>query len=100
MELSVKGAAISCGLIWSGCMLSCGVINMVSPSYGRRFLRMMSSLYPGFHASRTIPDVIVGTAYGFTDAAAAGALYAILYNRFAKSRRSVEQPRPSLQVTR
>ena len=100
MKLSVKAAAISCGLIWGACVLSCGVINMMTPSYGRRFLRMMSSLYPGFHASRTVPDVIVGTAYGFTDAAVAGALYAILYNRFAGSRRSVERFRPSLQVPR
>src|SRR4051812_47070099 len=83
MKLSVKGTAMSCGLIWGGCMLTVGIINLAKRSYGKRFLRMMSSMYPRFHASRTVPDVLVGAGYGFTDGAVAGALYAMLYNRLA-----------------
>ena len=83
MRLSVKATAISCGVVWGACMLTTGMINLAKRSYGRRFLRMMSSIYPGFHASRTVPDVFVGAGYGFTDGAALGALYAILYNRLA-----------------
>jgi len=83
MKLSVKATALSCGVVWGGAMLACGILNLAKKSYGRRFLKMMSSMYPGFHNSRTVPDVLVGAGYGFTDGAAAGALYATLYNRFA-----------------
>ncbi len=82
MKLSVKALAISSGLIWLGCMLTCGLINVASPRYGRRFLKLMSSVYPGFHNSRTVPDVIVGAGYGLVDGALAGALMAVLYNQF------------------
>ena len=84
MKLSVKSLAIGSGLIWSGCMLTCGLVNLAAPSYARRFLEVMSSVYPGFHNSRTIADVLVGAGYGLVDGAAAGAVLAALYNQFAE----------------
>ncbi len=83
MTLSVKALAITSGLIWGGCMLTCGGINLAAPSYGKRFLKLMSSVYPGFHNSRTVADVLTGAGYGFVDGAVAGALVAAIYNRFA-----------------
>ena len=70
MKLSIKAMAITSGILWGGCMLTFGVANLSSPSYGRTFLRVMSSIYPGFHDSRTVPDVLVGAGYGFVDGAA------------------------------
>jgi hypothetical protein len=86
MRLSVKATAISSGLLWGGCMLTCGVINLAKRSYARPFLRMMSSIYPGFHNSRTLPDVLVGTAYGIADGAAVGAVFAAVYNQFTETK--------------
>jgi len=44
----------------------------------------MSSVYPGYHATRSIVEVIVGTLYGVVDGLVGGAGFAWLYNRFAK----------------
>jgi len=83
MKLSVKALAITSGLIWGGCVLTCGLVNLAQPAYGRPFLRLMSSVYPGFHNSRSWRDVLVGTGYGLVDGAAGGALAAALYNQLA-----------------
>lgn len=83
MRLSVKSLAITAGLLWGGCLLVVGLLNLVSAPYGAGFLHGMSSIYPGFHASRTLPDVLVGTGYALVDGAIAGALFGWLYNAFA-----------------
>ena len=88
MKLSVKALAITSGLVWGGCMLTCGLIGLAKPGYARQFLKAMSSVYPGFHNSQTLPDVLVGTGYGIVDGALGGALVAALYNQLTGSRGS------------
>jgi hypothetical protein len=83
MKLSLKALAITSGLVWSGGILACGLINLAAPRYGKGFLKVMSSVYPGFHNARTAPDVLVGAGYGFVDGAVSGALVAALYNWLA-----------------
>ena len=41
---------------------------------------MTSSVYPWFHASRSIGNVIIGTVDGLIDGAIAGLIFALLYN--------------------
>jgi hypothetical protein len=48
------------------------------------FLRTVASVYPGYHATRSIAEVIVGTLYGTVDGLIGGAIFAWLYNEFAK----------------
>lgn len=84
-RLSMKVMAIVPALLWGGCMLFVGLINMGAPSYGGDFLRMMSSVYPGFHDTRTAAEVVIGTIYGLVDGAIAGVLFAWLYNLIAGS---------------
>ena len=83
MKLSVKALALTSGLVWGGAMLTCGLVNLAARPYGRRFLELMSSVYPGFHNSRTLGDVLVGAGYGFVDGAVGGAVMAAIYNQFA-----------------
>jgi hypothetical protein len=85
MRLSVKGLAIACALLWGGCILFVGVINLIRPEYGASFLRGMSSVYPWFHGSGSFGDVLIGTVEGLADGAVGGALLAWLYNLSAKS---------------
>jgi len=80
MRLSVKALAISAGLLWGGGILFVGLINLAASSYGTSFLQMASSIYPGFHNSRTFLDVLVGTGYGLVDGAIAGLIFGWLYN--------------------
>jgi hypothetical protein len=44
----------------------------------------MSSVYPGYHAARSVAEVVVGTLYGVVDGLVGGAIFAWLYNQFAK----------------
>ncbi len=83
MKLSVRALATAMSLLWGGGVLLVGLGNLVSPSYGSAFLQMVSSVYPGFHASGTLADVIVGTIYALVDGAIGGLVFAWLYNVFA-----------------
>lgn len=84
MQLSIKGAAIAGGILWGGGVLITGLLNLANASYAVAFLQVMSSLYPGFHASHTFGDVIVGTLYGLLDGGVAGLILAWLYNAFSR----------------
>jgi hypothetical protein len=83
MRLSSKALAIASGILWGGCLLTVGFINLAVPSYGAAFLHGMSSVYPGFHFSRTVADVLVSGGYGLVDGAIGGFLFGWLYNLFA-----------------
>ena len=78
-----KALTGSAAILWGACMLIVGLINLRAPAYGADFLHMMSSLYPGFHDSRTLWDVIVGTLYGLVDGAIAGYVFSTLYRWFS-----------------
>jgi hypothetical protein len=84
MKLSVKGMAIAGALMWGIlAVFGVGMLNVVWPSYGREFLQVVASIYPGYHAVPSYGQVIVGTLYALVDGAVGGAIFAWLYNRFA-----------------
>jgi hypothetical protein len=74
-----KALASASAVVLGACMLLVGLVNLRFPSYGGEFLHIMSSVYPGFHASRTIGDVLVGTIYGIVDGAILGYIFSSLY---------------------
>ena len=85
MKLNVRAFAFVCAILWGGAILLTGLANLVWPGYGRAFLDVMASVYPGYHATRDFTQVIVGTLYGVLDAGIGGALAASMYNWFAGS---------------
>ncbi len=80
--LSVKGLALTGGILWAGCVLLVGVANLVWPSYGVAFLEIARSLYPGYANTAGFGGVIVGMLYALLDGAILGAVFAWLYNTF------------------
>jgi hypothetical protein len=85
MKLSVKGLALASAILWGVAMLGMGLANLIWANYGQQFLQTMASVYVGYHATRSIAEVIVGTLYGFVDGLIGGAVLAWLYNQFVKS---------------
>ncbi len=83
MKLDVKAMAFTVGLVWGAAMLLAGVAYVISGGYGEAFLDVMASVYPGYQATSSFGDVIVGTLYGLLDGAVGGAVIAWLYNRLA-----------------
>jgi hypothetical protein len=86
MKFSVKGLALASGIIWGVAMLGMGLANLGWSNYGQQFLQTMASVYPGYHATRSIQEVIIGTLYGAVDGFIGGAVFAWLYNQFAAPR--------------
>ena len=85
MKLSVKGMAIAAGIMWGLAVFLTGCVNLCWPSYGQEFLRLLASIYPGYHATGSFGQVIVGTLYGLVDGSVAGAVFALIYNRLAQA---------------
>jgi len=83
MQLSVKGMAVACGVLWGVCVVLLGVANLVLPGYGRAVLDLAASIYPGYDPGGGPGGVIVGGLYSLVDGAAGGAIFAWLYNRAA-----------------
>ena len=86
MKFSIKGLALASGILWGVAMLGMGLANLIWGSYGQQFLQMMASVYPGYHATRSVAEVVAGTLYGIVDGLIGGAVFAWLYNKFAGSR--------------
>ena len=81
MKLDVRAAATASALLWSGAVLIVGIANVIRPRYGKDFLELLASIYPGYKARPKLSQVAVGTACAVVDGAVGGALCAWLYNR-------------------
>ncbi len=84
MTLNTKALALTSAILWGLAMLVMSLANLIWGNYGQHFLQIMSSVYPGYHATRNIAEVIVGTLYGAVDGLVGGAVFAWLYNQFAR----------------
>lgn len=89
MRLNVMAFTMAVTLLWSGAIFFVGLANLYWPPYGRVFLELAASVYPGYHADPCLESVIVGTLYGVVDGVVGGALFGWLYNsltgRFSKT---------------
>ena len=72
-------------LLWGGGLLVVSLLNLIWSGYGQSFLDAMSSIYPGYHATRSIAEVVIVTVYGTADGFIGGAVFGWLYNRLAKA---------------
>ena len=82
MKLNVTALAMATGVLWAAAMLLVAVANIAWPTYGQEFLQAVASVYPGYKATPSFGQAIIGALYGLVDAAAAGAIFAWLYNVF------------------
>jgi len=85
MKLDIKALALASAILWGFvAMFLVGIANLIWPSYGHEFLKVMASIYSGYDAGASIGQVIIGTLYGLVDGAVGGALFAWLYNCFVR----------------
>ncbi len=83
MKLSVGAFGLAVGIIWGAGLLVVGLLNLAYPSYGLALLHMAASVYPGYHASGAIGDLVIGVLYAFVDGVVCALILALLYNMFA-----------------
>ena len=84
MKLNTKALALASAILWGLAMLLVSLANLIWGTYGQQFLQTTSSVYPGYHPTRSIAEVVIGTLYGAVDGLIAGAVFAWLYNQFVK----------------
>lgn len=84
MRLNILAFAVTTGLLWGGALFMVAVAALIWPGYGRAFLELAASLYPGYQPVDTFGLVITGTLYGVVDGSAGGALFAWLYNTLSR----------------
>ena len=82
MKLNLKALALASGILWGAAVLITGVANLIWPGYAGKFLEIVASIYPGFKATRSFGDVIVGAVYALVDGAITGLVFGWLYNLF------------------
>ena len=82
MKFDVKALALTAGLFWGVAILIVALANLIWPPYGRAFLDLSASIYPGYRPGTGFGSVITGTLYALVDGAICGALFAWIYNLF------------------
>jgi hypothetical protein len=83
MKLNLRAFVFTVGILWAGALFLTGLMNLLCSGYGDPFLRMIASLYPGYHAAGTFGDLIVGTLYALVDGLISGLVFGGLYNVLA-----------------
>lgn len=88
MKLNLKALSVALAILWAGAVFIVGLANLIWPTYGQAFLKMLASIYPGYHAAGTFGDMIAGSLYALVDGAIAGLIFGWLYNLIAGNRNS------------
>jgi hypothetical protein len=80
MKFNIGALSLTIGLFWGGSIFVVGLADLAWPGYGREFLELAASIYPGYRAVATFGQVVVGMLYGLVDGAIGGAVFGWLYN--------------------
>jgi hypothetical protein len=84
MRFNVNALTVTAGIFWGGAILIVGLANIIWPGYGRAFLEVVGSIYPGYYAQPRIGQVVIAALYGIVDGAIGGFLFAWIYNSVAR----------------
>ncbi|UCF55998.1 MAG: bacteriophage holin [Deltaproteobacteria bacterium] len=82
MKFNLKALAMTAGILWALAVFLVGVLNLIWSGYGVAFLQLIASIYPGYHATSSLGDLIVGALYALVDGAICGLVFGWLYNVF------------------
>jgi hypothetical protein len=80
MRINVIALSATAALFWGAAILVVASANLIWPAYGRAFLELAASMYPGYHPRPAIGSIVTGTLYGLVDGAIAGAIFGWIYN--------------------
>ncbi len=92
MKLAAIPFALAAAVLWGGAVLLCAVANLIWPGYAADFLRLIDSIYPGYHFNHTGISVVVATGYALVDGLVGGFVLAVLYNLFACKGKQEQPP--------
>lgn len=82
MRLNLKALSFSFGIVWAGAVFLTTLLS-VPTGYGRGFLELLSSIYPGY--SVTWAGSVIGLVYAFVDGFICALIFGVIYNAFASA---------------
>jgi hypothetical protein len=85
MKLNIKALALAGAIFWGVSVLLVGMANLIWVGYAQRFLEGLASIYPGYHATRSLAEVVVVTLYAAVDGVIGGIVFGGLYNLLCKA---------------
>jgi hypothetical protein len=89
MKFDVIRFGCAVASIWGLIILSAGVANLLWPAYGVEFLKLIDSIYPGYHFGQSgFGGVLVATLYAIIDAWVIGIVFAWFYNLIIRKKRA------------
>lgn len=89
MKFEVIRFGCAVASIWGLFVLGVGTANLLFPAYGVEFMKVIGSIYPGYHFGEWgFGGVIVATLYAILDAWVIGVIFALIYNKFTKKKRA------------
>ena len=80
MRFNVTALALAVGLTWGAAIFLVAAANLIWPGFGRAFLEILASVYPGFRPGTGAGSTVTGALYGLVDGVIGGAVFAWLYN--------------------
>jgi hypothetical protein len=92
MKLSLRAFSITAGILWCAVVLLVGLANHAWPPYGRAFLDLAASIYPGYVVSEQLVSVFIGAGYALVDGLVGGLIFACLYNCIASCCKTCDKP--------
>lgn len=85
MKLDVIRLGCALSAVWAIIVFCVGLVNLLWPGYGVEFLKIIDSIYPGYHYGQWgFIGVVVATLYAVIDGWIVGVAFALLYNCFTK----------------
>jgi hypothetical protein len=85
MKFKVIQLGLTFTIIWAATILLVGIGNLVFSGYGEAFLKIIDSLYPGYHYGQWgFGGVIVATLYAALDGFILGVASAWVFNLLGK----------------
>ncbi len=88
MKLDVIRFGCAVSAVWGVCVFFVGLANLLWPTYGIEFLKIIDSIYPGYHFGLWgFGGVIVAAMYAAIDGWIVGAVFALFYNFITRKRR-------------
>lgn len=89
MKLDVIRLGFTVSAVWAMGVFSVGIANLLWPTYGIGFLKVIDSIYPGYHFGQLgFIGVLVATLYATVDGWIIGIVFAWLYNQLTKRKRA------------
>ena len=87
MKMKVLRFGMALCIVWTLIVFGIGILNLINVGYGSHFLKLIDSIYPGYHYGQWgFWGVLVASLYAAVEAFLVGIIFAWIYNFIGKNK--------------